>query len=230
MSRRQMTETGILQALEAVILEQGMKGLGINAVGKQAGVSTELIYRYFDGLPGLMMAWMQGQDFWTRKLDGPVGIDGTDKTPAELVETMLRGQVDLLRDNPALAEIRRWEMVERTEIGQALANRREKTARGFVDRLDQAVPGADLPAHVAIMLAGVLYLSLRSKTESHFLGLAIGEDGDWDRIWDALRHQLAHLPGCAPGQTLGALERDCEPRTSRGADEDDKTNRGKTEP
>lgn len=202
MSRRQATEAGILQALEDIILEQGVKGVGINAVGKRAGVSTELIYRYFDGMPGLMMAWMQRQDFWTRS---PMALaEAEGKTPADLIMTMLQGQFTMLRDNPALAEIRRWELVEATETGEALARRREKTARVFVDRLDAAVPQADMPAHLAVMLAGVLYLSLRAKTESHFLGLSLREPTDWDRIWAALSHQIGALPGIEAAQPLNS--------------------------
>ena len=66
MSRREKTERQILLALEEQIRETGMGGVGINAIAKRAGVSKELIYRYFDGMPGLMLAWMREQDFWTR--------------------------------------------------------------------------------------------------------------------------------------------------------------------
>ncbi len=63
MSRRERTERAILQALEDQLCETGMVGMGINVVAKRAGVSKELIYRYFDGMSGLMLARMQEQDF-----------------------------------------------------------------------------------------------------------------------------------------------------------------------
>lgn len=202
---RQETEEKILEALESLILEEGMKGLGINAVGKRAGVSTELIYRYFNGLPGLLEAWVKQQDFWTRQGElYPLGSD--TQTPAELITAMLQGQVATLQKNPALAEIRRWELIEASETGQALAQRRERAARHFIDRLDALAPDADVPAHIAIMLAGVLYLSLRAKTESQFLGIQLREQAGWDRIWAALRQQLTALPDTFQDDLLADLE------------------------
>ena len=203
---RPETEAKILQALEDTILEQGMKGLGINAVGKRAGVSTELIYRYFDGLPGLLLTWMQQQDFWTQHGPERSATDYKYESASDMIEAMLHGQVAALRTNPVLAEIRRWELIEPTESGRALAERREKIARSFADRLDQLVPDADLPAHIGLMLAGVLYLSLRAKTEDVFLGIPIAKDEGWDRIWQAVRQQLAALPGDLQTQTLTSLE------------------------
>ncbi|WP_322786558.1 TetR/AcrR family transcriptional regulator [Advenella kashmirensis] len=67
MSRRENTERKLLNALEEQINATGMVGVGVNAVAKRAGVSKELIYRYFDGMPGLLLAWMQEQDFWTAR-------------------------------------------------------------------------------------------------------------------------------------------------------------------
>lgn len=218
MSRRQQTEAKLLKALEDVILEQGMKGLGINAVGKKAGVSTELIYRYFDGLPGLLLAWMQQQDFWTQRLHAFTSPESAERTPVELIEAMLRGQVDVLAQNPALAEIRRWELIETSNVGEALAKRRERTARVFVDRLDQLAPEVDLPAHVAVMLASVLYLSLRAKTETHFLGISLRSEDGWDRIWHALREQMGALPEVYRHHALGELERRKDSRTAGEAD------------
>ena len=121
---RPETEAKIFQALEDTILEQGMKGLGINAVGKRAGVSTELIYRYFDGLPGLLLTWMQQQDFWTQHGPERAATDYKHENASDMIEAMLHGQVAALRTNPVLAEIRRWELIEPTESGRALAERR----------------------------------------------------------------------------------------------------------
>src|SRR3546814_12233649 len=81
MSRREQTERQILQALEAQICETGMAGVGINVIAKRAGVSKELIYRYFDGMPGLMLAWMKEQDFWTGRSDLLKDGEPSQRTP-----------------------------------------------------------------------------------------------------------------------------------------------------
>ena len=51
---RLQTEQKILQALGQVLLEQGFPAVGINAVARQAGCDKVLIYRYFNGLEGLL--------------------------------------------------------------------------------------------------------------------------------------------------------------------------------
>ena len=116
MSRRENTERQILQALEDQIKETGMGGVGINAIAKRAGVSKELIYRYFDGMPGLMLAWMQEQDFWTRNPDLLAADESSQRSPGDLVLSMLRAQIDALSGNETLREVRRWEPVSYTHL------------------------------------------------------------------------------------------------------------------
>ena len=154
--RRKKTEQSILAALEEQLIEGGMQGLGINVVAKRAGVSKELIYRYFGGMPGLMLAWMQGRDYWSSKA-GVLGSDDTSNlSPAALIAAMLREQEAVLARDQAVAEVRRWELVERSEIGDQLRERREREARKFIDRLDGLTDEADVPAFVGILLAGPL--------------------------------------------------------------------------
>lgn len=188
MSRRANTERQILQALEAQILETGMRGVGINAVAKRAGVSKELIYRYFDGMTGLLLAWMQAQDFWTRNPGLLAAEETRHRRPGDLVLSMLRAQIETLNDNETLREVRRWELIDENEVTATLAQRREVAARGFVDRLGEMAPDIDAPAVVSVMLAGVVYLSLRAKTATQFMGMPLREPEAWARIDRALQH------------------------------------------
>ena len=61
---RLQTEQKILQALEHLLLEQGFPAVGINSVARQAGCDKVLIYRYFDGLDGLLLAFAETNDLW----------------------------------------------------------------------------------------------------------------------------------------------------------------------
>jgi AcrR family transcriptional regulator len=205
-SRREQTERAILKALEDQLCETGMAGVGVNVVARRAGVSKELIYRYFDGLPGLMLAWMQEQDFWTRKSNVVKTSEASRRAPSELILAMLREQIDALADNGALREVRRWELIERNEISARLADRRETAARSFIDRIDGLTDEADVPAMVSILLAGVLYLMLRAKTEAFFLGVPLRTEEGRERIWAALKHLMRALPEDLKAQSLDTLE------------------------
>lgn len=205
LSRREKTEQRIMQALENQIRETGMVGVGINAIAERAGVSKELIYRYFDGLPGLMLQWMQNQDFWTSNSSALRDPSAAEDTPKSLILKMLRAQISALENNEALKEIRRWELIERNEVSGQLAERREMAARPFIDELDALNNEMDVPAMVSVMLAGVLYLSLRAKTECQFLGVPLRTSEGWKRIDDALTQLTQSLPVEFQNSTLSEL-------------------------
>ena len=206
MSRREKTEQAILEALEAQLIEGGMQSVGINAIAKRAGVSKELIYRYFDGLPGLMFVWMKGHDYWSSRAGVLRSDDTSNLTPSALITGMLREQEAVLSQDEAVAAVRRWELIERTEIGDRLRAQREREARTFIDRLDGLTDKADVPAFVSVLLAGVLYLSLRAKTEDVFLGVPLRSADGWDRIWSAVDLMLTALPENLRAESLHTLE------------------------
>lgn len=206
MSRREHTERQILNALEAQIKDTGMGGVGINAIAKRAGVSKELIYRYFDGMPGLMLAWMQEQDFWTGRSGLLKDEESSQLPPATLILSMLHDQIEALARNETLREVRRWELIELNEVTTQLAQRRERAARSFIDRVDGLTDEVDVPAVVSIMLAGVLYLMLRSKTESHFLGVPLRTNEGWTRLYAALEQIVRGFPANLQEESLANLE------------------------
>ncbi|MFG5776965.1 TetR/AcrR family transcriptional regulator [Comamonas sp. J-3] len=206
MTKRLETQKAIMQALEEQIRETGMAGVGVNAIAKRAGVSKELIYRYFDGMPGLLMAWMSEQDYWTNHSKHLSAAEFATRTPADLILSMLREQIEALGANETLREIRRWELMERNEVTAQLADRRERAARGFISRVDGLASDVDVPAHVSIMLAGVLYLMLRSKTESHFLGVELRTNEGWARLFSALEGMVGQLPADLKNHSLADLE------------------------
>jgi len=56
-------------------------------------------------------------------------------------------------------------------------------------------------------LAGVVYLTLRAKTATHFLGLPLNEPEGWARIDKALEYLVAHgFPDALNAEALSALE------------------------
>ncbi|EAQ02081.1 transcriptional regulator, TetR family protein [Pseudooceanicola batsensis HTCC2597] len=218
MSRREKTEQAILEALEAQLIEGGMQSVGVNAIAKRAGVSKELIYRYFDGLPGLMSAWMQGRDYWSSKAGVLRADDTSNLTPAALIRGMLREQETVLARDQAVAAVRRWELIERTEVGDRLRARREREARTFINRLDGLTDAADVPAFVGVLLAGILYLSLRAKTEDVFLGVPLRTEEGWGRIWNAVDLMISALPEDLREESLRTLE---EARASNNLEKDE---------
>ena len=56
------TEKRLLEAVSKVIEEEGFTKIGINRIARQAQCDKVLIYRYFGGLDGLLVAWAKQYD------------------------------------------------------------------------------------------------------------------------------------------------------------------------
>ena len=54
----------ILAAVGALIMRDGLAGVGINALAREAGCDKVLIYRYFGDLDGVYAAYAAKGDFW----------------------------------------------------------------------------------------------------------------------------------------------------------------------
>jgi AcrR family transcriptional regulator len=184
---REQTKARILDALRTLIVTGGFANVGITRVAQEAGVSKELIYRYFGGMPQMVVALLNGQEYWTRPeryLDEvPVRRKrgAAAVTDADRIATMLCEQMRVLRGNDFVQQVRRWELVDDTRLTAPLAQVREKASRAFVRRC-AAPEGVDLPATVAILLAGAIYLVLRSKTASNYFGVDLDTERGWTRI------------------------------------------------
>ena len=59
------TEKRLLEAVSKVIEEEGFTKIGINRIARQAQCDKVLIYRYFGGLDGLLVAWAKQYDYYS---------------------------------------------------------------------------------------------------------------------------------------------------------------------
>ena len=190
------TRQEILDAVGRVLARQGFRGVGINALAREAGVDKVLIYRYFGGLSELLAEYARKSGFWPsigNLLGRPAG---SFDSLAEMVEALLQGHLRELRQRPVTQEIMRWELHARNDLTDELARHRELQGLEIMDLLpkpEQDDPELDLPAMGAILHAGLTYLVLRAKTADVYMGIDLTDDGDWDRIDRALSSLLAPL-------------------------------------
>ena len=62
--RRVRTEAKLLEAFETVLIREGAGDVTVQAVAAEAQVAKTLIYRYFDGIGGLIKAWASQRDIF----------------------------------------------------------------------------------------------------------------------------------------------------------------------
>jgi AcrR family transcriptional regulator len=174
---RDATRGRLLQAASRLLARKGFGELGVNAVAREAGVDKVLVYRYFGGLPELLGALAERPEFWPVTAADP----GAAGDPESWGRAMLIGLFRGLRARPLTAEALRWELVERNQLTDRMAEARERTGLEALAHapLDPALAARlDVPAVAALLSAGLIYLVLRSKTADAFLGVDLrGDEG-----------------------------------------------------
>ncbi|MEM9650604.1 MAG: TetR/AcrR family transcriptional regulator [Actinomycetota bacterium] len=96
--QRQEQRDRIRHAAAAIHRTDGVGGLTVRAVAKEAGVSPGLIYRYFDNMSDLLRSiWIGPVVAFGRRVDH---IVETEPDPVERIRALLNGYVDWAAENP----------------------------------------------------------------------------------------------------------------------------------
>ena len=188
---RDQTSARLLAAVGEVLARDGFAALGVNAVAKQAGVDKVLIYRYFGGLPELLKAWGESGRFWPG-VDELVGKDPAAFLRLPLAERYARffeHFIDGLRARPLTVEIMAAEVNQRNELTAILESEREAWGAEAARLLGGDVwdERPSLRGVTLLLVAGVQYLLVRSRTIRLFGGLDIRSDQDWAALKASVR-------------------------------------------
>ena len=211
MRDRPRTEQKLIHAVGTLLAREGFQGMGVNAVAREAGVDKKLIYRYFGGLPELLDAYAASQDFWPAPSDL---LPEETEDPAALAATILKRHLRSLRNRPLTQEIMRWELLERSDLTDRLAEAREASGHELLAQFGGTGDGQaaaelpdDLPAVAAVLHAGLSYLVLRSKTADEYIGVDLTSNEGWQRLEsavDALVRAYFDAPGGSPSSSAAS--------------------------
>lgn len=179
-SRAETTDK-ILQALGRVLSRDGVRGVGINAVAREAGVDKVLIYRYFGGMEELLRTFAEQKEIWPSESELEGG-DGDGALPAEVLVRYARA----LRARPNTQEILRWELLERNELTDSIAELRGQLGARILARIPKD-GSRDLSAIATLACAGLTYLALRARSTESAGDLPLRTDEGWQRLEEATR-------------------------------------------
>lgn len=137
----------IIDAVDAVILAEGIEGLTTTRVARAADMSVGSVYRYFPDMTAVLVEYVERYraalaDQAAAFLEDPPALDDTDATTAALIE---RSADQLLRF-PAFAAIRLWRYPESGELLAAPIREQETAMIKFLLSGDpkHQLAGADL--------------------------------------------------------------------------------------
>ena len=164
---RLQTEQKILQAVEQILLNDGFPAIGINSIARTAGCDKVLIYRYFDGLDGLLLSIAETTELWWQ-VDDIITEDYDDigKAPLhEYLKTLLKRHAESLQAMPLTLEIMAWEMSDKNNLTVALARTRAQRGMDLVKKIRAHYqnPNIDIGGILGVFGAAINYLVIRTR-------------------------------------------------------------------
>jgi AcrR family transcriptional regulator len=197
---RPRTEARLRAAVGQVLVKGGFAALSPSAIARAAGVDKMLIYRYFQGMEGLIAAVANGPDFFPtfEEICGGDPQALRSKPLPERSAEVLGNYVAFLRARPLALELMVWELVERNQFTAIMEAAREaagiRLAREIFDDLGDAERTRSV---LAILSAGLTYLALRQRKITWYNGINLRSDQGWAELQRAVQAMVEGLAGPA---------------------------------
>lgn len=183
------TRQRLLDAVGRIMARQGPEAVRLDAICLESGVRGGLVFKYFGGVPGLVVAYSQSPDFWPTVEEL---LDGREDElrrmcPEKQIAVFFKSYLAALRRRPRTLRILAWESLQRNELSKLMEDVRVRTALEFFEYLHGDIPDAvDLSAIVVVLAAAVNYLAVRSTNTRTFGGVDLESDLGWARIEQAI--------------------------------------------
>lgn len=177
------TQQRIYNAFRQILEEEGFQSLGINRISEVAKVGKPLIYRYFNGMEGLIKLWAEDLDYW-RDLTHPELVKFDEITKHKGVNFLaarLIFSTRVVRRNPFLIELTRWKLIENNELTDAIHKIRENS----LNSLSEYIPPSENinPGIVTLLLSNaLLFTILQSDKSQKWNDLDLKSPEVWDEI------------------------------------------------
>jgi AcrR family transcriptional regulator len=188
-ARRLATEERILDAFEAVLERGGIRALSINAVVAEAGVGKTLVYRYFDGLSGLIRAWGERRAMFVDP-DPPEGT-GEDRFDdfKDLIESDLLKTAAHLRSHPVTLEFLAEELAGHNEFSDAFNEVRRRTRQASVRRMmrDSRYVEPENRRLILLIYAAITHLAIRAQHSPSYFGMDLASEEGWAQIIEGVQ-------------------------------------------
>ncbi len=192
---REESENLFIGALEEMLLNDEV--VGINSISKKAGLNKVLIYRYFDGLDGLLEKYAKKINLWQQLGDELISHleTGTLTSAKEAVIWIFREYRKKLLSSPLYLRLLREELFKPKVLTKKLEDEREIQGVKMLELISNKFPGTlnlDSAYNASFIVSGITYLALKSTQVNKFTGLDFRADETWDnfdKVWESL------LPG-----------------------------------
>lgn len=177
---RELTELALLKAVDDLIEEDGFENLGINAVAAKAGLSKMLIYRYFQSLEGLIVAYIERNDYWIN-----LELELPEVEHLEVfVKKIVHDQIVMLRNSYTLRRLYRWELSVKNKVIKELRERREAKGLMLIDAISRLTnrPKEEVAAMATLLSSSITYLILLGENCPVYNGFGLQSEDGWEQL------------------------------------------------
>ena len=179
------TEKRLLEAVSRVIEDEGFTKIGINRIARQAQCDKVLIYRYFGGLDGLLVAWAKQYDFYSFAYSEFINQIEQAETSnlGEIIKAVLLKQLEYLKDNQLMQELYVWELSGNSSF-RAIQVEREKNGYKLqlelVKRLGDSC--RDCNFHITINISAINHIGGFTRQYKGVNGIDFSKPEAWDEL------------------------------------------------
>lgn len=190
---RPLTERRLIDAVGTIIRKHGYKGLGVNAIAKEADVSKSLIYKYFISVDKLIETYILEKDYWMVSKNQMTELLEKANTKDCLIEILvfvLQKQFDYFFNEEEMQQLILWEITEKSEMMNSVGNARESLGEDFFALTERYFKGSDVNFHgiAALLVSGIYYLVLHGKkNKSTQCGIDVHTEEGRSEILKAIR-------------------------------------------
>ena len=185
---RAQTTQRIVEALEEVITERGLEGVGVNRVAEKANVSKVLIYRYFGGMEGLLEYYVKMGKLFPAFT--PAVLDQIRPLHESDIARIWYRQViqtyRYFRTFKAAREVLKATVIENDSIAATTAKAQDEEMTRLVSQLS-FVKGADTQAISAVVLGAMTYLTIMAQNDRTMISIDLRSEEGWKRIEAAIK-------------------------------------------
>ncbi|SMF68497.1 TetR/AcrR family transcriptional regulator [Pseudobacteriovorax antillogorgiicola] len=186
---KEKTKQALITTTLEILAEDGFANLGVNEIARRSGVNKALIYRYFKSYKGLLEAVAKSGDLFPSSHEILDGID-LNESSAAIASQIFRNYITGIRNRPIAQKIMAWELNQNNKITEILADAREAVSQDIFHFLAPKLPELKEPEKIhyttAIVGSGLLHLCLRSISASHWDGVHLRDEKEWQRLFAAV--------------------------------------------
>ncbi|MCW2262209.1 MULTISPECIES: TetR/AcrR family transcriptional regulator [Sphingobacterium] len=194
-NNKSRTMNKLIQAVGIVLKQKGYTGLTVSNITAEAGVDRKLVSVYFGSVNNLIETYIKGKNYWDTINESAINLLTTaSETSTRLIlENLLLTQLEHFTNDEEMQKVVLWQISENTELMAHVTANREEIYPLLFPKADQELKDqqVDLRAISSILVAGIYYLVLHTKTtNSTFCEIDLTTDQGMGRIKTTIKKIL----------------------------------------